>query len=342
MSGQRILAALLALIVTVSGSGLGLLRPAGAQSPPLPGVGPGEASPSEATDATPPRISYINGEVSFWRPGADEWTQARENMPLAPGDVLYAGPNGNVEVQVGPRAFVRAAEGTQMGLDNQESDYVQLRITSGHAALDVRALDSGDAIELATPNAAFTIERPGYYRLDVADDATTFRAHRGGAATVTPANAAAIPVSTNHQVVVQGADSPRVDTGMAMELTAWDRWNTQRTDYLLQGTTSARHVGANVYGTESLDRHGTWRQAEKYGSVWVPTNVPSGWVPYSTGRWIWAPATAGHGSTTRRGDGRRITTGAGSTWEATGRGRRAPWSCDPCTRPRWSCSSAVA
>ncbi|HUH11872.1 MAG TPA: DUF6600 domain-containing protein [Longimicrobiales bacterium] len=289
MNGKRIVAAFLALIVMVSGSGLGLLRPAEAQSPPPPGVGPGEVSPSQATDATPPRISYINGEVSFWRPGAEDWTAARENMPLAPGDVLYAGANGTVEVQVGPRAFVRAAENTQIGLDNQDPDYVQLRVTAGHAALDVRDLESGDAIELATPNAAFTVERAGYYRLDVSEDATTFRAHRGGAATMTPASGAPVPVSTNQQVVVRGAESPRVEAGLAMELTAWDRWNTQRTDYLIQPVTSARHVGSNVYGTEVLDRHGTWSQTETYGSVWVPTSVPSGWVPYSTGRWIWDP-----------------------------------------------------
>jgi len=33
------------------------------------------------------------------------------------------GFGGNVEIQVGPRAFVRAAEETQMGLDNQEPDF---------------------------------------------------------------------------------------------------------------------------------------------------------------------------------------------------------------------------
>ena len=59
-------------------------------------------------EVTPPRLSYLNGEVSFWRAGADDWAPATLNTPLAPGDILYAGPNGNVEIQVGPRAFVRA------------------------------------------------------------------------------------------------------------------------------------------------------------------------------------------------------------------------------------------
>ena len=40
---------------------------------------------------------------------------------------------------------------------------------------------------------------------------------------------------------------------------------------------------------ESLDQYGRWRTVETYGSVWVPADVAPGWVPYSTGRWIWDP-----------------------------------------------------
>src|SRR2546422_4941033 len=81
--------------------------PPAPSAPPAPAEGP---EPTESTDATPPRVSYINGQVSFWRPGADDWAPAKLNTPLAPGDVLYAGPDGNVEIQVGAGAFVRAAE----------------------------------------------------------------------------------------------------------------------------------------------------------------------------------------------------------------------------------------
>ena len=117
--------------------------------------------PAPASDVTPARLSYLNGEVSFWRPGAQEWTPAKVNMPLAPGDLLYTGQGGNLEIQVGPRAFVRASEGTHLVLDNQEPDFVQFRLTAGHAALDVRELAAGHAVELDTPHGAFTVERTG-------------------------------------------------------------------------------------------------------------------------------------------------------------------------------------
>ena len=57
-------------------------------------VASGAETPESKEDAigrTPPRLSFTKGEVSFWRPGAQEWSQAQINTPLAPGDELYTG-----------------------------------------------------------------------------------------------------------------------------------------------------------------------------------------------------------------------------------------------------------
>jgi hypothetical protein len=287
MSLRQIVAGLLTFSTLVSG-------PASAPSvdaQPAPPSADAPAAPAdeaagEANETTPPRVSYLHGEVSFWRPGADDWTPAKLNTPVAPGDVFYTGAGGNVELQVGPRAFVRAAENTQLGFDNQEPDFLQFHVTGGHAALDIREMPAGDALELGTPNAVFTVERAGFYRVDVAENTTTFRTHRGGSVTMTPAGGAAAPIAANQQIVVTGTDSPAVATTAAPELTAWDRWNYDRTAYVLRPVNTG-HVPAGVYGAEELEQHGTWRSDATYGSVWVPSSVPSGWVPYSTGRWIW-------------------------------------------------------
>ena len=139
-------------------------------------------------DRTPPRLSYVDGQVSFWRPGAPEWVAAQINTALAPGDELSTGSPGNVEVQVGARAFLRAWAGTAVGLVNQEPDFLQIKVTAGHASLDLRALDPGRVVELNTPNAAFTIQQPGYYRVHVSGARTSFVSRRGGRAIVTPAH----------------------------------------------------------------------------------------------------------------------------------------------------------
>jgi len=249
-------------------------------------------SPSEgqaqAIGRTPPRLSYINGEVSFLRPGAQDWSPAQANTPLAPGDELYTSTQGDLEMQVGTRAFVRAWGDTQLGLANQEPDFLQFRVTNGHVSLDLRSLDPGRTVELDTPHAAFTIDHPGYYRADVTQERTSFITRRAGQATMTSAGGQAVAIAPTEEVVLQGPPTPTVQSYVAPELDTWDQWNYARTDHLLEAV-SARYVPSDVYGVDDLDQHGSWRVVQAYGPVWVPETIPAGWVPYSTGRWIWDP-----------------------------------------------------
>ena len=151
------------------------------------------AAPTPADDqagpigATPPRLAYLSGEVSFWRPGGADWAPADLNTPLEPGDELYTGAQSALELQVGSRAWVRAGADTQLGLANQEPDFLQIKVTAGQVSVDLRSLDPGRTVELDTPQAAFTIDHPGYYRADVTADSTSFITRRSGQATMTPA-----------------------------------------------------------------------------------------------------------------------------------------------------------
>ncbi len=260
----------------------------------LAGVAPaGQAAdtpaPAQATiDQTPPRLSFADGQVSFWRPGAQDWATAQVNTPLAPGDELYTASPGNVELQIGSRAFVRAWANTQLGLATEEPDFLQFKVTTGSAAFDLRTLEPGHTVEVDTPNAAFTIEHAGYYRVDVTGQRTSFITRRAGRATVTPASGEAVVITPSEQVVIEGTASPQLASYVAPPLDVWDRWNYARTDKLLDAV-SARYVSPGTYGASDLDPYGTWRVVPTYGSIWVPTAVQSGWVPYSTGAWTRDP-----------------------------------------------------
>jgi hypothetical protein len=263
------------------------------------------AEEAEAIGATPPRLSYAEGQASFWRPGSRDWAPAQVNTPLSPGDQLYTGNRGNLELQVGGRAFVRAWGDTHVGFSNQEPDFLQLEVTSGHLSVDLRSVDPGHTVEVDTPHAAFTIEHPGYYRIDVTPARTAFITRRAGRATATPAGGQAIAIAPSEEIVLEGAATPggttsglptpgetpptaQVQSYVAPPLDVWDRWNYARTEELLDAV-SARYVPPSVYGVDDLDHHGNWRVVPTYGAVWVPEAVPVGWAPYSTGRWIWDP-----------------------------------------------------
>jgi hypothetical protein len=289
-----IVLALTVLIGTAPGARAAEAPPAPPAPPTAPAPGDSGAS-AEATAPTPPRLAYTDGQVSFWRPGGDDWAPAQANTPLAPGDQLYTGHDGKLEIQIDARGFVRGWGDSQLGVENHEPDFLQIRIAAGHVSLDLRALDPGRTIELDTPAAAFTIERPGYYRVDVTPERTSFITRRGGTATMTTAvstagtsgGGQAVAIATSEQVVL-GSGSAAGQTFVAPELDVWDRWNYARTDALVD-TVSARYVPEDISGIDDLDQHGTWRVVSEYGSVWVPDGVAADWAPYTTGRWVWDP-----------------------------------------------------
>ncbi|HUP37080.1 MAG TPA: DUF6600 domain-containing protein, partial [Candidatus Limnocylindria bacterium] len=288
---KKMIASLLALILFVGAAPLARAASSAVPAPPAPPVAAapedGETDDGQNPAPTPPRLSYINGDVSFWRPGGEDWAPAQVNTPLAPGDQIYTGNRGNVEVQIDSRSFVRAWGDSQLGLENHEADFLQIKVTAGHVSLDLRALDGGRSVEIGTPDAAFTMDRPGYYRVDVAPDRTSFITRRGGTATMTPAGGPAVRIAAGEQVVLTGG-AASVQTFAAPEQDVWDRWNYARTQALVN-TASARYVPPTVAGVDDLDQHGNWRVVPEYGSVWVPAGVAADWAPYTTGRWIWDP-----------------------------------------------------
>jgi hypothetical protein len=281
MNPRRLVAACLTGVLLAT-AGL-----AGAQPPPPPAgmpAGVPEAAGPEEPALTPPRVGFLNGSVSFWRPGADAWSPAAVNLPLAPGDVLMAGAGGTVEIQTGPQSFLRGSEGAQIALDRQEAGLVQYRLTGGYVALDRRD-GAGLRIALAAPGLAVTVDEPGYYRLIVAPDRTTVAVHDGGQLHAALADGQGVSVVSGQEATLSGQGPPAI--GPASPLTAWDEWNRARTASLV--VTRAPYVPPAMYGTAELERYGTWRTTEPYGPIWVPAAVSSGWVPYSTGRWIYDP-----------------------------------------------------
>jgi uncharacterized protein DUF6600 len=245
-----------------------------------------EVAPPNA--ATPPRLSLVEGQVSFLRPGAQDWAPARVNTALAASDSIYTGPSSNAEFQIGKRAYVRVGESTQLQITDLEPDYLQIKVTAGEASVDLRELLPGHTVEVDTPNAAFTIEHVGYYRFNVDQQSTTLITRRGGSATLAAANGQTMRASASEELVISGAEPATLQTYAAPDLDSWDRWNYSRTDALLDSM-SVRYVPPDVYGAADLDHSGSWRTVPEYGPIWIPDAVPPGWAPYSAGHWLYDP-----------------------------------------------------
>lgn len=254
----------------------------------LSGFALAQEEDDEAWAPTPPRLSFVDGEVSYWRQGADEWVRARPNLALAEGDALYSGNDANFEVQFGSRSFVRADANSQLSLLEQDERRIQFKLTGGRASFDMRSIAVGDTLEVSTPNAVFVIGHPGYYRVEVDSRDTHFITRRGGEATVTTVDGRSLAIYPSEDIVVTAGNPVKVATYAADAPDAWDRWNDARSERSGESI-SSRYLPPDVYGAEELDHYGSWRVVPSYGSVWIPYGVSTSWAPYSTGSWVWDP-----------------------------------------------------
>src|SRR5438132_13601373 len=93
--------------------------------------------------------------------------------------------------------------------------------------------DALPILEIDTPVAAFTVDAPGYYRVDVSPERTAFITRRSGRATMTVAGGSAVAIAPSEEVVLDGATTPRVQSFVAPPLDVWDSWNYARTDELI-------------------------------------------------------------------------------------------------------------
>lgn len=235
----------------------------------------------------PARLSVAEGQVYFWRSGDQDWSPAQLNMALEAGDAIYAGSDASVEIQVGPRAFLRLMANTEISIVRHDAGLLQVSLKSGDASLDARSQPQNPLTEIDTPNAAFSIDRIGYYRVAFRDDTTRFFVRRNGLATLGLRDGYQRTIADGDQIIVRGSEELTVEAAPAPPPDSWDRWNDARSDYYDRAA-SNRYLPADVYGAADLDQYGTWNDEPTYGMVWFPT-VTAGWAPYTVGVWHWDP-----------------------------------------------------
>jgi hypothetical protein len=231
------------------------------------------------------RLAYISGAVSFSPAGEDDWVEAAVNRPLITGDRLWVDNGARAELQVGAAVFYLGG-GTSLTLLNLDNRMAQLEVAQGTVNARVRRLGPRDAVEIDTPNLAYSIRRPGSYRVDVdpADDATTVATRTGQAEVY--GDGASYLANAGQNYRFYGTDLRDYDNLEAPRSDDFDRWSDTRYRRA-DNSVSARYVSRDVIGYEDLDDNGTWRRTAEYGNVWYPNHVAAGWAPYHDGHWAW-------------------------------------------------------
>jgi hypothetical protein len=248
----------------------------------------GFAPRATADDEDPPsrvaRLAYAQGSVSFQPAGTDDWVTAGLNRPVTTGDKLWSDNGGRIELQL-DGSLIRLSTNTGVSFLNLSNNVTQIQLSVGTLLLRVRRLDETETYEIDTPNLAFTVLRPGVYRIAVneAGDSTVIKI-RSGQGEVT-GGGSAYSVHANDSYTFSGID--RLDAnseGYTNDEDQFDTWAANR-DRHWENSSSARYVSADVVGYEDLDDHGTWRRTSDYGNVWFPRTSVQDWAPYHYGHW---------------------------------------------------------
>ncbi len=245
---------------------------------------PGRAS---AQEADPPsrvgRLNYIEGSVSFQPAGTSDWLDANPNRPLTTGDQLWADENSRGELHMGG-SVLRISSQTGISFLNLSDQAVQIQVAQGSADLRVLHLEDNETYELDTPNLAYTILRPGDYRVDVNPDGTSSVVQVISGAGEVTAGGTAYNVAPGQRYVFSGTDLVNYEAAAAPGPDAFEHWSQER-EQREDKMASAQYVSRDVIGYEDLDDHGRWDDDATYGHVWVPTGVAADWAPYRDGHW---------------------------------------------------------
>jgi len=250
----------------------------------LAGFAPRATADDDDPSSRVARLSYAQGSVSFQPAGTEDWVTAGLNRPVTTGDKLWSDHDGRIEMQL-DGSLIRMSTNTGFSFLNLSDNVTQVQLTTGTLLVRVRRLDDNETYEIDTPNLAFSVLRPGLYRISVneAGDSTAIKI-RSGQGEVT-GGGAAYSVHANDYDIFSGTDQLSASSeNYDNNEDQFDSWAANR-DRRWENSNSARYVSPDVVGYQDLDEYGTWRQTPDNGNVWFPRTSVRDWAPYHYGHW---------------------------------------------------------
>ena len=261
-------------------------------------------------------VRNVSGD-GFVQNSQDERPQTLTiNTPLMEGDSLWTGSDGQLDVLLQDGNHIFLDGDTRIELDRlptaeqSENQSLLVRLWKGRVLMDFRIWrDDMGSYLVSTPSASMSPTQAGLYFLDVESvDRTKAQALKG----------ACVVSSAGESVTLEGRQMTYAEYGYP-PLSAMPE-NTRpiallrfREDSLpkREASRSLQYLPPDLSAyAPDLDAYGTWVNTDSYGYVWRPYAVPSGWAPYTNGRWVYNPW--------------------GMTWVPF-----EPWGWAPCHYGRW-------
>jgi hypothetical protein len=253
----------------------------------VPAGSPAVADPAVEPDVA--RISAVAGNVDVRRADSNQSYAAVTNAPVDVGDYIETQDGARSEVQFDGATVLRVAPQTQLRFTHLTPDDHELQLAQGTVELRLfRGIEGRPAIE--TPSAEVRPDEAGRYRVTVDGNGNTLVTVRSGRADVAVQGSTGPQTLTSGQAVEIAASGnpPQVRGIGPVAYDSFDGWADAR-DAGWAHVQNWSYVDSGIVGANDLSDYGQWTNEPGYGQVWVPTDEPATWSPYSDGRWVWEP-----------------------------------------------------
>lgn len=235
------------------------------------------------------RIYYIEGSLLRYVPSENDWVAAVRDAPFGTEDTLYSGTKGQAELGIPNGTWVRISDNTQIQFIGLDSDVSEIDVASGLARFYNK--DSDLVIRATSPFGYVLVYPDSAFDYYVGENSAEIVPIKGRVTFVHTGTNARYDIAPGNPSIL--ADQNQVTTGYGDTDPGWDSWNKSRDSFW---ASKYRTTGRSVqYLPASLrqdayvfDENGRWDRVYYDGGnrwLWRPTNVPSGWAPFTNGRW---------------------------------------------------------
>lgn len=231
------------------------------------------------------RIVELHGDVSFYDPDRNEWTEALRNRPVTQGDRLVLARGARAEIRIAG-ATLLLAQGADLEFDRLDDDHIRLDLNKGSIALALPSRNLAEQTEIRTRETRLRPQRAGRYRIDRDDESTFAAVLRGDLEASGHGHLLMIDAGERHEIWLDDRRDGARSRPARMPEDRLAAWADEAFRAEERRAESWRHASPDIPGIEELDRHGRWDSHPEYGAVWFPA-VSAGWQPFREGRWIW-------------------------------------------------------
>ncbi len=248
------------------------------------------------------RISFLQGESSIRRLGAEEWEKTTLNLPIVEGDEITTDGDARVEIQFDKNQHLRIAENSYLKIANLKDEGIAVSLSLGTLSLRITAFDKDKAFfEIDAPKMTLAVQRAGAYRVDAGKEGdleVRVSATEGGEARVYSDNAGfTLKNGRSTRIFIDGPTAGEWATANASQFEDdFGIWSLDRDAVIAKKLKDAhydRFYDSDIYGADDLNDNGDWVHTVNYGYVWRPSHASisryADWSPYRYGHWRWMP-----------------------------------------------------